>query len=90
MQAIRTRYFGPTNAKGSCIKAECDAGALSLPYDSGMNPAENHMHAARMLCKKLRWTKEEKEYAQMAYGVLSDGSYAHVFVLPCTLNFKGQ
>lgn len=32
MQAIRTRYLGPTDTKGGRIKAECERGSITVGY----------------------------------------------------------
>ena len=33
MQAIQTKYIGPTNTKGARIKAFCAAGSITIPYN---------------------------------------------------------
>lgn len=55
MQAIRTRYHGPTNTKGSRISAECEAGRIYVPYDHSLDLADNHKAAALALMEKLDW-----------------------------------
>ena len=55
MQAIRTRYHGPTNTRGSRITAKCERGTLSMPYNYALNLQENHAEAARQLADKLGW-----------------------------------
>jgi hypothetical protein len=56
MQAIRTRYHGPTNSRGSRISAKCEAGTVSVTYDDALNLAENHQAACEALLTKLGWT----------------------------------
>lgn len=58
MQAIRTRYQGPTTKRGARITAKCEAGMLTVAwdYDSGIDG--NHANAAQQLAAKLGWTKE--------------------------------
>lgn len=58
-QAIRTRYHGPTNTRGSRISAKCGAGRVSVPYDHALNLYDNHAAAARALLAKLGWDAEE-------------------------------
>ena len=54
-QAIVTKYLGPTNHRGSRIKAKCEAGTITIPWDSAFDVAENHAHAAKQLASKLDW-----------------------------------
>lgn len=53
--AITTRYFGPTNTRGSRIKATCQAGSVTIPYDYSGNTDEVHTKAAKALAKKMEW-----------------------------------
>ncbi|QOR55742.1 MAG: hypothetical protein YHS30scaffold667_38 [Phage 65_10] len=54
MQAIQTKYLGPTNLKGSRIKAWCDAGSLTISYPYEAGPGEPAaLVAAKALVKKL-------------------------------------
>jgi hypothetical protein len=55
MQAIRTRYHGPSNVKGSRIAAKCEGGALSMPYNHSLTLQANHAEAARQLAERLGW-----------------------------------
>lgn len=55
MQAIRTRYHGPTNTKGSRFSATCEHGRIYVPYDHSLNLAGNHKAAALALLEKLDW-----------------------------------
>jgi len=56
MQAIQTKYIGPSNVKGSRIKAKCAAGSLTMSWDDALNPRANHQLAAEALAKKLGWS----------------------------------
>jgi hypothetical protein len=56
MQAITTKYFGPTNTRGARIKASCPAGSVSVPYDDELNTEEMHTAAFKVLVAKLGWT----------------------------------
>lgn len=64
MQAIITKYIGPTNHRGSRIKAECEAGSITIPYDYGLDDVDLHLKAVNALIKKLDWN----------YNVLGHGS----------------
>lgn len=73
MQAIRTKYHGPTNTKGSRITATSASGlkvTIPMPYD--LDEPDAHRKAAQALCAKLHWPGE------LIGGALSDG-YAFVF-----------
>lgn len=54
-QAIITKYIGPTNARGSRVRASCDASAISWPWDYALSAEENYVAAALALAKKLGW-----------------------------------
>lgn len=60
--AIRTKYYGPTNTKGSRIKAMAEAGkhigettSVFTTYDCALDSYDNHERAAKRLCEKLEW-----------------------------------
>ena len=48
-QAIETKYMGPTNTRGSRIKATAAAGSIMVPFDYQLNPDGNHKAAADAL-----------------------------------------
>ena len=39
MQAIRTRYIGPTNTRDSRIQAKCEAKTIYVSYDHALTIA---------------------------------------------------
>jgi len=53
MQAITTKYYGPGNARGSRLKAECDRGSLTVAWDYSQGVDENHARAAKALLDKF-------------------------------------
>lgn len=55
MQAIQTKYHGPTNTRGSWVSAKCSAGSIRHGWDDGLNATQNHEAAARALIVKLHW-----------------------------------
>lgn len=60
LQAIGTKYFGPTNHRGSRIKATTASGLyVYSEYDSGRSIEENHFQAALKLIRKLEWNPDE-------------------------------
>jgi len=75
MQAITTRYIGPSATKGSRIKATCDAGSLTVDFHSVecTDDADRYVKVARMLADKLGWT------GAFVSGGVNTGDYVHVF-----------
>ena len=53
MQAIETKYIGPTNYRGSRIKASCERGNITISYDDALNSDEAHIAAADALVAKF-------------------------------------
>lgn len=45
MQAIQTKYLGPTNTRGSRIKAICWLTSVTVSWDHSANTDENHAAA---------------------------------------------
>jgi hypothetical protein len=77
MQAIVTKFLGPTNHRGARIKAKCQAGAITVPYDHAVH--EPHDVAAIALRAKLGW--DDGRFSKMARGSLPDGTgNCYVFV----------
>jgi hypothetical protein len=57
MKAITTKFHGPTNFKGSRIKAtDSDGNSVTVSTDHALNSDGNHDAAAVALCKKMGWT----------------------------------
>lgn len=54
-QAITTRYLGPTNFRGSRVKASAQAGSVTINWDDALNSEENHRNAALCLMVKFGW-----------------------------------
>ncbi len=78
MQAIVTKWLGPTNTKGSRIRVTCQAKTMIVPWDDGLGVEENHKKAAATLIAELGW--ETDCYPRWYAGALPDGTgYAIVF-----------
>lgn len=74
MKAIRTKYHGATNSKGSRFSAEAEGVArIYISYDYALNSTENHARACRTLADKYQWN------GTLIGGDLPDGSMAWVF-----------
>ena len=54
-KAITTKYLGPTNVRGSRVKATAEAGSITLHWDHALNCDDNHMIAAKALAAKYGW-----------------------------------
>lgn len=54
-QAIETRYYGPTNCRGSRIGAKSWAGKITDYWNHAENVARNHCRVAQLLCAKMNW-----------------------------------
>jgi len=78
MQAIVTKYLGPTDYRGSRIKATADAGTITVPYDYALSNEALHRVAADALVEKLGWGYLASEFYLVAGG-LATGGYAFVF-----------
>lgn len=75
MIAIETKYLGPTDYRGSRIKAYTTNGQqLTIPYPHEFSGAECHAVAARALARKMDWTNA----GDLVSGATRDG-YAFVF-----------
>lgn len=77
MQAITTKYYGPTNNRCSRIKATAAAGSITIPYEYAGREEDAHKIAAYALVKKLGWT--DVHYGKLATGQQHTGDYVHVF-----------
>jgi hypothetical protein len=56
MKAISTKFLGPTNTKGSRIKAfDGDGNSVTISKDYGLDTYDSHKKAALKLCNKMRW-----------------------------------
>lgn len=56
LQSITTKFIGPSNVRGSRIKATSTSGkSVIVSYDHALDSEENHHRAAKMLAHKLGW-----------------------------------
>jgi hypothetical protein len=77
MQAIITKYFGPTNSRGSRIKATCASGSVTISYPHELLGQACHRAAADALVQKMGWTGSH--YGGLLGGQLPSGEYVFVF-----------
>jgi hypothetical protein len=55
-QAITTKYIGPSNVRGSRIKAYAAAGTVTIAYDDSLSIEKAHAKAAKALAEKFGWS----------------------------------
>ena len=58
MQAIETKYVGPTNHRGSRIIAKAACGSITIAYDGALSTLGAHKKAAEALARKFNWPGE--------------------------------
>lgn len=59
MKAIMTKYIGPTNCRGSRIKAwDEDGNKITIGYPHELSGEAVHAKAALALCEKMGWGKD--------------------------------
>ena len=91
MQAIVTKYLGATNSRPSRIKATCDAGSLTIPYDYEGSNYDMHKRACDALRLKLAksiakkhpgedWRKSGWLKPMVGGGLPGNAGWAFVFV----------
>lgn len=73
MQAITTKYIGPSNTKGARIKATCGGQSLTLGYRHDLSGSGVHAVAAMALARKLGFDKSPS----WTWGEI-DGGYVFV------------
>ena len=57
MKAITVKYLGPTNFKGSRLKAyDLDGHQVTIPYDYGLSDYDLYAKAAFALVNKMEWS----------------------------------
>jgi hypothetical protein len=79
-QAIVTKYLGPTDRRGSRVKASCEAGTITLVWDDALSSSGNHEAVACALAVKLTWAIDLAHFRRKyAAGGLPSGA-GNVFV----------
>src|SRR5690606_28414587 len=75
MRTIRTKFHGPTNARGARISArDTDGNRVSIPYPHDAKRGEGaHSRAALELCHKMGWK------GQLIGGALDSSGFVFVF-----------
>ena len=81
MIAIHTKYIGPTNTRGSRIKAYTTSGfSVTVPYPHALSYEKCHFEAVKALVAKhkLDW-----DLSNMRYGDSADGK-GYSFCFDCS------
>jgi hypothetical protein len=75
MKAIRTKYHGPGNVRGSRFSATSgeQGQKIFMAYDYALNSEKNHAKAARQLADKFNWKSD------LIGGGFPDGTMVWVF-----------
>lgn len=74
MQAIVTHYLGPTDRRGSRVKATAQVGSMAITWDDALDSDDNHRVAAEAFARKMGWLRG----GVMHSGVLPNGDHCHV------------
>lgn len=78
VQAIETKYLGPTDKLNARVKAKAQAGSITLIWDDDLNTEQNHAAAAIALANKWGWLNDEYGKRELHVGATMDG-YCFVF-----------
>jgi len=73
MLAITSKYHGPTNTRGSRVRATANGHMVTVPWAAEWDAEQNHREACKRLCDKLGWNAD-----RFFGGVLDDGRWAWV------------
>lgn len=63
-QILKTKYLGPTNTKGSRIKASCEAKSITINWNHSLDVEQNHKRALVTLHVQLGWS----DYYYLVFG----------------------
>jgi hypothetical protein len=70
---IETKFLGPTNNRGSRVKASRNGIQVTLSWKHELNGIDNHRLAAFALIKKLNWGAGSLESGE------TDARFVHLF-----------
>lgn len=80
MQALVTKYLGPTNYRDARVKATAEAGSVTLSWDHALDVTDNHDAAAMALVRKMGWDKDCYPNRFYRGGLPQNNSHAYVYV----------
>lgn len=73
MIAIRSKFYGPTERRGSCVRAFANGRRVGVPWEHSLDSESNHRRAVIALCDKLGWDSD-----RFYGGFLEGGEWAWV------------
>ena len=73
MVAITSKYHGPTDTRGSYVRATANGRTATVAYASELDAEANHRAACKLLCDKLGWDAD-----RFFGGAMDDGRWAWV------------
>ena len=77
MQAIQTKYLGPTSTRGSRIKATCWLKSVTVSWNHAMSIEQNHQAAIDALVSELNENRIKGDFPDCAlWQVVATGSSA--------------
>jgi hypothetical protein len=82
MQSVETKYYGPTNTRGSRLRARAGAGSVSVPYDYALNLDGNHAAACEAFLRAKGWVPSQGEgfRGKWVGGTLPNGTMCWSFL----------
>jgi hypothetical protein len=92
LKIIQTKYIGPTNLKGSRVKAIDDKGnSATLEYRSEFDPEKNHLAAARALLQKIetKHALNDRETSEMTITSIGSWGSGYIFGAERKVFLKG-
>lgn len=78
MQSIETKYFGPTNTRGSRVQVRTESCKKVISWDHSLDSKENHVQAAIQAAKEWQWIKPGDK---VVYGGKADGTGYNVNIV---------
>lgn len=85
MQAILTKYLGPTDHRGARVKAQGARSSVTVDWDCALSTDDNHRAAAKAYALKMGWTPDKAPIygATWHEAAMPESSpWANVYVLP--------
>lgn len=87
VKVIHTKYIGPTNYRGSRVKATDDLkNSVTLPWDAALSVEANHTRAANKLLKQVEHKHESglKDDAFTQHVIVGIGSWENGYIFTST------
>ena len=82
MQAILTKYIGPTNTKGARVQAKTVSKTMTFAWDYSLDEEGNYRNAAHEMCIAMAKLSQGDAWNnptfQLVSGCLPNGDYCHV------------